>query len=64
MLGNLTDRFRESGITLNFSGFKSQVQDVLDRTGLAEKIGRDHIFPSDGEALAYLNQTLGLGRAK
>lgn len=64
MLGNLADRFRESGITLNFSGFKSQVQDVLDRTGLAEKIGRDHIFPSDGEALSYLNQTLGMGPAK
>lgn len=64
MLGNLADRFRESGITLNFSGFKSQVQDVLDRTGLAEKIGRDHIFPSDGEALTYLNQTLGMGPAK
>jgi len=62
MLGTLIDRFRESGITLNFSGFKLQVQDVLDRTGLAEKIGSDHIFPSDREALAYLNQTLGLDR--
>jgi SulP family sulfate permease len=63
-LSNLVSRFRESGITLNFSGFKSQVQEVLDRTGLTEKIGKEHIFPSDREALEYLNRTLDRSQAQ
>jgi sulfate permease, SulP family len=58
MLANLVTRFRDNGITLNFSGFKKQVQEVLDNTGLADKIGRDHIFSKDSEALAYLNRVL------
>ena len=58
MLGNLVSRFHDSHITLNFSGFKRQVQEVLDRTGLSDKIGREHIFSTDREALEYLKQVL------
>ncbi|MGA7178598.1 MAG: SulP family inorganic anion transporter [Thiobacillaceae bacterium] len=58
MLANLVTRFRDSGITLIFSGFKKQVQDVLDRTGLTERIGSSHIFATDREAIEQLNQVL------
>jgi sulfate permease, SulP family len=59
MLGNLVTRFRDNGINLIFSGFKKQVQDVLDRTGLTEKIGASSIFATDREAIEQLNQVLG-----
>ncbi|HYP68083.1 MAG TPA: SulP family inorganic anion transporter [Thiobacillaceae bacterium] len=58
MLSNLITRFRDSGITLAFSGFKKQVQDVLDRTGLTKKIGEFNIFSSDREAIEKLGQFL------
>jgi SulP family sulfate permease len=58
MLVNLITRFKDSGITLAFSGFKKQVQDVLDRTGLTEKIGASHIFSTDREAMEKLGEVL------
>jgi len=58
MLANLVTRFRDNGITLNFSGFKKQVQEVLDRSGLSDKIGSEHIFSTDREAMEYLNRVL------
>ena len=58
MLPNLITRFRSNGITLGFSGFKKQRQEVMDRTGLIDKIGRENIFPTDREALEYLNRVL------
>lgn len=58
MLANLVSRFHDNDITLNFSGFKKQVQEVLDRTGLSDKIGREHIFSTDRLALDYLKQAL------
>jgi len=64
MLANLVTRFRDNGMTLNFSGFKYQVQEVLDRTGLTEKIGKEHIFSNDKEALAFLNSELNLTQEK
>lgn len=62
MLSNLVTRFRDNGIIINFSGFKRQVQAVLDSTGLTEMIGKEHIFPSDREALEYLNRELKLNQ--
>ena len=59
MLGNVVTRFRDNGIILIFSGFKKQVQDVLDRTGLAEQIGASHIFGTDRAAIEQLNVELG-----
>lgn len=58
MLSNLIIRFKINGITLTFSGIKKQVQDVLDRTGLTEKIGADNIFPTDQEAIEKLGRIL------
>lgn len=51
MLRNLLERFQKSGIKLAFSGLKKQVSDVMDRTGLAEKIGEENIFATDRRAI-------------
>jgi SulP family sulfate permease len=54
MLSNLVERLKASGITLSFSGIKRQVMDVMTRTGLADKIGVDNLFPTDNAALEAL----------
>lgn len=58
MLSNLVRRFKSNGITLSFSGLKKQVQEVMDRTGLAQQIGRDNIFVTDQEAFDQLHSRL------
>lgn len=58
MLFNLVERFKKNGITLVFSGPKRQMQEVLDRTGLTEKIGKDNIFPTDKIAIEALYRRL------
>lgn len=51
MLRNLLERFQKSGIKLAFSGLKKQVSDVMDRTGLTQKIGETNIFNTDRQAI-------------
>lgn len=51
MLRNLLDRFKSSGIKLAFSGLKKQVSDVMDRTGLTDRIGQENIFGTDSWAI-------------
>jgi SulP family sulfate permease len=51
MLRNLLERFQKSGIKLAFSGLKKQVSDVMDRTGLTDKIGEQNIFATDKGAI-------------
>ncbi len=58
MLSNLLDRFKSSGITLVFSGLKKQVSDVMDRTGLTNKIGQENIYATDKLALEGLRRRL------
>jgi SulP family sulfate permease len=58
MLRNLLDRFKNTGIKLTFSGLKMQVSDVMDRTGLTEKIGEQNIFATDKLAIDELCQRL------
>ena len=54
MLRRLVTRLREVGITLFISGAKQQVIEVIERTGLARKIGAENIFGSDAQALKAL----------
>ncbi len=54
MLSNLIIRFKSSGITLCFSGFKKQTLDVIERTGLVDQIGANNLFPTDQAALEAL----------
>ncbi len=57
-LTNLVDRYRRSGVTLVFSGMKKQVFEVMERTGLAQAIGAENLFPTDREALEALQLKL------
>lgn len=58
MLSNLITRFKSSGITLCFSGFKKQTLDVIERTGLIAKIGSENLFSTDQAALEVLEHKL------
>ncbi len=58
MLCKLITRFNSNGIPLCFSGFKKQVLDVIERTGLGDMIGRDNLFSSDRTAIETLQGRL------
>ena len=45
-LSLLVDRVRSSGVEISFSGLNESVLNVLERTHLIERIGRDRIFPT------------------
>jgi len=45
MLSLMVDRLRAAGYKVAFSGFNEHVLDVLHRTHLYEKIGRENIYP-------------------
>ncbi|HYQ98655.1 MAG TPA: SulP family inorganic anion transporter [Casimicrobiaceae bacterium] len=57
-LRNLSVRLRQSGVTLVLSGLKRQVEDVLERTGALEALGRRNIYSSDQAAIADLRTRL------
>jgi SulP family sulfate permease len=61
VLANLVSRLNASGIALGFSGIKWQVKDVMDRAGLAAKIGEDNFFATDAAALEALYRRLAAG---
>lgn len=48
---------RPRGVRLVFSGFKKQVREVLDRTGLLEEIGDENLFVNNREAIHALHGT-------
>ncbi len=50
-LSLLVDRVRTAGIEISFSGVNESVMDVLERTHLIERIGRDHIFSTMEQAI-------------
>lgn len=60
MLQNLIDRLRQNGITLAFCGIKGPVSEVMDRSGLIDRIGRENIFVSEKAALEEIGQRLGV----
>ncbi len=55
MLRQLVDRLREAGYGVSFSGLKEEVQDVLKRTGLYERIGEQNMFPTQALAVAAIH---------
>ncbi|MCG6948026.1 MAG: STAS domain-containing protein [Acidobacteria bacterium] len=50
-LSLLVDRVRTAGVDISFSGVNESVMDVLERTFLIERIGRDHIYPTMEQAI-------------
>ncbi|SFM46440.1 sulfate permease, SulP family [Ectothiorhodospira mobilis] len=51
--GLITD-LKAAECTLMFSGLKRPVEAAMERAGLLDEIGREHVFPSFREALARL----------
>jgi anti-anti-sigma factor len=51
-LRNLSERLRQSGVTLVLGGVKRQVLDVMQRTGLSGAIGEGNVFATDMAAIA------------
>ena len=45
-LSLIVDRVRTAGVEISFSGINESVMDVLERTHLIERIGRDHMYPT------------------
>jgi SulP family sulfate permease len=58
MLQNLVDRLKQNGIQLIFYDIKGNVTDVLQRTGLIDRIGTQNIFRSEREALDDVDKRL------
>ena len=51
MLGNLLDDFQSRGIAFHWSGTIGPVRDVLQRSGLMDRIGRDHFHSELSHAM-------------
>jgi anti-anti-sigma factor len=51
-LSLLVDRIRSAGMDISLSGVNETVMAVLKRTHLLEKIGHDHIYASQEQAIA------------
>jgi SulP family sulfate permease len=55
MLRDLLDQLRERGVGLWLARPKKPLRDFLERTGLLDEIGRDHVYPRVSDAVdAYL----------
>jgi SulP family sulfate permease len=62
-LRSLALRLRQSGVTLVLSGVKRQVQDVLERPGAIDALGRQNFYGSDQVAIADLRARLARNAA-
>jgi anti-anti-sigma factor len=58
LLSQLVTRLRESDCDVYFSGLNDDVIDVMKRTHLLEKIGKDHLFNSVSHAVEELHAEL------
>jgi sulfate permease, SulP family len=59
MLRRLVMRLKEVGISLVICGAKKQFLDVIERTGLAARIGQENIFRTDEQAVRALMNRVG-----
>jgi SulP family sulfate permease len=59
MLSKLIVRFKSNNVCLCFSGFKEHVQDVIEKAGLSDLIGKDNLFVTDHSAARELRSRLG-----
>jgi len=55
----VVERLRANGITPVFSGLKLQVIEVMQATGLHDRIGPENIYRTDDGALAHLRERVG-----
>ena len=64
MLGMLIERLREAGVELIFARAKKQLWDTFERTGLMDKLGREHMFALRTQAFNYAWDKLGDNHAE
>jgi SulP family sulfate permease len=64
MLGLLTERLREAGVELLFARAKKQLWDTFERTGLMDKLGKEHVFALRTQAFNYAWDQLGDNHAE
>ena len=57
-LALLVERIRSAGLGFAMCGVKGQVMAVMERTGLINKIGREHLFSDTAEAVKFIVQTI------
>jgi SulP family sulfate permease len=55
-LSLLIDRVRSAGVNISFSGVNEVVMEVLERTHLLEKIGRENIYPTMEHAVCAVQE--------
>jgi len=51
---DLVQRLRRAGFRVTFCSFRDHVFEAIERTGTADEIGLDNIFPSESSALASI----------
>ena len=59
MLSHMSEWFKEAGIEFFITRPKFKVTDVLERTGLYDKIGREHIYSKRQDALTAIKEKYG-----
>ena len=64
MVGMLAERLHEAGVELLFARAKKQLWDTFERTGLMDKLGRDHVFALRTQAFDYAWEKLGDNHAE
>ena len=55
-LSLIVDRVRSAGYEISFSGLKKNILDVMKRTYLYQKIGKEHIFPTQALAVSSIHE--------
>jgi len=60
----LTERLREAGVEVIFALAKKQLCETFERTGLMDKMGRDHMFALRTQAFNYAWDKLGDNHAE
>ncbi len=57
VLSLVVSTVRSAGLDISFSGVNESVMEVLERTHLIEKIGRDHIYSTMEKAICAVHET-------
>jgi MFS superfamily sulfate permease-like transporter/CheY-like chemotaxis protein len=61
MLEKIVHRLRAGGVRVSFSGLKDSVIDVLRRTRLYDKIGEEHMYPTQLIAIQQIYESAHVG---
>ena len=60
-LSLMVDRLKSAGIQISLSGVHGSVREVLRRTHLLEKIGKEHMYTISSRAITLVHQRVHEG---